>query len=95
MERAGRDYEKIYQEKGLKGMTAEEVTYLAARISVKVRNGTQLTGSEERFVRERGLSPAAAVRNRDQMSDASDRRDVARAALAVVRQAKGRLRNYC
>ena len=65
MERAGRDYEKIYQEKGLKGMTAEEVTYLAARISVKVRNGTQLTVPEERFVKERGLSASAANRGRN------------------------------
>ncbi len=64
MERASRDYEKIYQEKGLKGMTAEEVTYLAARIRVKVRNGTQLTGPEERFVKERGMSVAAANRMR-------------------------------
>jgi hypothetical protein len=64
MDKAGRDYSAIYDEKGLKGMTAEEVAYLAARISVKVRNGTKLTDPEERFVKERGLSASAANRGR-------------------------------
>ena len=64
MDKAGRDYSAIYEEKGLKGMTAEEVAYLAARISVKVRNGTKLTDPEERFVKERGLSASAANRGR-------------------------------
>ena len=64
MDKAGRDYAAIYEAKGLKGMTAEEVVYLSARISVKVRNGTQLTGPEERFVKERGLSAAAVNRAR-------------------------------
>ena len=92
MERASRDYEKIYQDKGLKGMTAEEVTYLAARISVKVRNGTKLTDAEERFVRERGLSPAAA--NRGRRVQVSDDRVVARGAALSVLQAKASLRGF-
>ena len=64
MDKAGRDYAAIYETKGLKGMTAEEVAYLAARISVKVRNGSKLTDPEERFVKERGLSASAANRGR-------------------------------
>ena len=92
MDRAGRDYEAIYKEKGLKGMTSEEIAYLSARINVKIRNGTKLTEAEERFVRERGLSPEAAVRNRMQLAEARGSREAARAAVAAVRLAKGRVR---
>jgi len=81
MDKAGRDYAAIYEEKGLKGMTAEEVAYLSARISVKVRNGTKLTGPEERFVKERGLSATAVVRNR--VIKAEGERNAAFEAAAV------------
>jgi hypothetical protein len=90
MDKAGRDYAAIYEEKGLKGMTAEEVAYLSARISVKVRNGTKLTGPEERFVKERGLSATAAVRNR--VVKAEGDRIAAREAAAAVHQMKAAFR---
>ena len=80
MDKAGRDYAAIYETKGLKGMTAEEVAYLAARISVKVRNGSKLTDPEERFVKERGLSASAA--NRGRVGACADALSARRAQLA-------------
>ena len=38
--------------------------YLAARIGIKVRNGSPLSETETRFVKERGLTPAAENRAR-------------------------------
>jgi hypothetical protein len=86
MDRASRDYAKIYEEKGLKGMTAEEVSYLAARISVKVRNGTQLTDTEARFVKEH--SAASPVLNRSRSLSGGDVRSIVRAAVWAVRKAR-------
>jgi hypothetical protein len=61
MDKAGRDYEGIYKEKGYSGMTPEERTYLSARIAVKVRNGTPLSDAERRYLRE--SQGAGAPRN--------------------------------
>jgi hypothetical protein len=89
MELAGKDYAQIYEVKGLKGMTNQEVAYLAARISVKVRNGTKLTGTEERFLKERGGS---AMGNREQRPDVSGQVSDCEKAIAIekvaVREAK-------
>ena len=52
MDKAGRDYEGIYKEKGYAGMTQEERTYLSARIAVKVPNGTVLSDAEQRYLKE-------------------------------------------
>ena len=56
---ASQDYAQIYDQKGLSGMTQQQVDYLAARIGVKVRNGSPLSETETRFVKERGLTAAA------------------------------------
>jgi hypothetical protein len=52
LEKASRDYSAIFEEKGLGGMSAEEVSYLKARIGKRVENGSELTETEKRFVRE-------------------------------------------
>jgi hypothetical protein len=52
LEKASKDYSAIFEEKGLEGMSAEEVSYLKARIGKRVENGSELTETEKRFVRE-------------------------------------------
>jgi hypothetical protein len=81
MDKAGRDYAAIYEDKGLKGMTAEEVAYLTARINVKVRNGTALTGPEERFVKERKGLPV----NNEQSVDGSQGKSAVNSGVAQNR----------
>jgi len=81
MDKAGRDYAAIYEEKGLKGMTADEVAYLTARINVKVRNGTALTGPEERFVKERKGLPV----NNEQSVDGSQGKSAVNSGVAQNR----------
>ena len=81
MDKVGRDYAAIYEEKGLKGMTAEEVAYLTARINVKVRNGTALTGPEERFVKERKGLPV----NNEQSVDGAQGKSAVNSCVAQNR----------
>ena len=52
LDKASKDYSAIYEQKGLDGMTAEEQEYMTARVGQRMRNGSQLTPTEERFVRE-------------------------------------------
>ena len=81
MDKAVRDYSAIYEKKGLKGMTAEEVAYLTARINVKVRNGTALTGPEERFVKERKGLPV----NNEQSVDRAQGKSAVNSGVAQNR----------
>jgi hypothetical protein len=52
MDRASKDYAAIYEKKGHAGMSAEERKSLGVRISMRARNGSALTPTEARFVKE-------------------------------------------
>ena len=52
LDKASKDYAAIYEQKGLDGMSAEEQEYMTARVGQRMRNGSELTPTEERFVRE-------------------------------------------
>jgi hypothetical protein len=52
MEKASKDYAAIFEAKGLDGMSAEEVEYMTARVGKRVQNGSALTDTEKRFMRE-------------------------------------------
>ncbi|MEI8243898.1 MAG: phage protease, partial [bacterium] len=102
MEKASKDYAAIFEAKGLDGMSPEEVTYMTARVGRRIQNGSALTDTEKRFVREMndrgagdglGGKEKAVVQNskRETASDALANigwTDAARAASLAVRQAK-------
>lgn len=105
MEKASRDYAAIYEVKGLEGMTAEEVRYMAARVGRRAKNGSALTEMESRFVQEmndRGRGDEVvekeqmAVKNRNSAGAACLANigwtDAARAASLAVRRAKAAAR---
>jgi len=102
MEKASKDYAAIYETKGLDGMSAEEVTYMTARVGRRIQNGSVLTDTEKRFVREMkdrgagdglGEKEKTIVQNRERGTAATALAnigwtDAARAASLAVRQAK-------
>ena len=58
---ASKDYATQYEAGGLASMSAQDQAVFAAQIARKVQNGTPLTDTEQRFLRETG---GAAVGNR-------------------------------
>ena len=101
MDRASKDYSAIFEQKGLDGMTAEELDYLTARVGQRVRNGSALTPTEERFVREvrardggrnAGIGGTIVKNRTDEVVANIGWTDAARAASLAVRRAKAALR---
>ena len=101
MEKASKDYAAIFEAKGLDGMSPEEVAYMTARVGRRVQNGSALTDTEKRFVREMkdrgagdglGGKEKTVVQNRVRDSAGVLANigwtDPARAASLAVRQAK-------
>lgn len=80
MEKASKDYAAIFEAKGLDGMSAEEVAYMTARVGRRIQNGSALTDTEKRFVREMndrgaggelGAKEKTVVQNREQAAGAA------------------------
>ena len=64
LERASKDYEAIYTQKGFDGMSTEERKYMAARIGLRARNGAKLTPTEERYVKEEAQQAVATAKEK-------------------------------